>query len=252
MKKAIMAFAVLGGSTFAVSQTYVYDDFSAVGSGSGWAAGSQWSDPITLASSNPLRPGLGQYAQNGDFGESFRAISATAKSAINARTAGNNSFWVGFLIRWTGPVGAGAQNYGGVQLREGTSGTGNKRFFMGTIWEKANWGAGTRCDTFDVESNVAIGAGSVFLSYELNLATQRASMYVDNVQVLTNLELNNGATLFSTLDRLKIEAGSGSTQRVAVDELRIGATSADVQVVPEPATMAVLGLGVVALLRRRR
>lgn len=252
MKKVLWASVALGACSAAHAQLFAYDDFSAVGSGTGWEAASSWSAPITLTSANPLGPGLGQYAQNGDFGESFRRISATAKAAVDARTAGGNSFWVGFLIRWNGPTGPGAQNYGGVQLRQGATGTGSKRMFMGSIWEKNNWGVGTQGDTVDVESSVAIGADPVFLSYEVNLSTHLGTMYVNNVAAVTNYSLDSATTFFTTLDVLKIEAGSGANQRVAVDELRIGATKADVQLVPEPATMAALGLGALALIRRRR
>ena len=46
--------------------------------------------------------------------------------------------------------------------------------------------------------------------------------------------------------RLNVDASS------AADEIRLGTTFADVAPVPEPATMVLIGMGAVALLRRRR
>ncbi|HRK22774.1 MAG TPA: PEP-CTERM sorting domain-containing protein [Fimbriimonadaceae bacterium] len=251
MKKVLGACLALGAFSAVQAQLYVYDDFSASDSGMGFSE-SSWSSPITYSVAIELAPGLGQYVENSNFGESFRRISATAKAAIDARTAGGQTFWVGFLTRWHGAAGPNQQNYGGVQLRQGASGTGSKRFFLGAPWEAANWGAGTEGDTNSAESGIALSETVRLITCELNLTTGLADMYVDNSLVLTGLAINSGSVTMTTLDVLKIEAGSGDGQKIAVDELRIGATSADVQPVPEPATMAVLGLGALALIRRRK
>lgn len=251
MKKVLGACLTLAACSAVNAQLYVYDDFSAADSGTGFAE-SSWSSPITYSSDNPLGAGLGQYVENQDFGESFRRISAAAKAAIDARTGAGQTFWIGFLTRWHGAAGPGLQNYGGVQLRQGDTGTGSKRFFLGAPWEASNWGAGTEGDTNSVESNVALSDTVVLITAELDLTAGLADMYINNSLVLSDLAINSGAVTMSTLDVLKIEAGSGTGQKIAVDELRIGATSGDVQPVPEPATMAALGLGALALIRRRK
>lgn len=251
MKKVLGACLALGAFSAVQAQLYVYDDFSSTSSGTGFSE-SSWSSPIAYASDNPLSPGLGQYVENSDFGESFRRIDAAAKAAIDARTAGGQTFWVGFLTRWHGAAGPGQQNYGGVQLRQGATGTGSKRFFLGAPWEAANWGAGTEGDSNSAESNVALSETTVLITCELDLTTHLADMYINNTLVLNDLAIDSDSVSMTTLDVLKIEAGSGTGQKIAVDELRIGATSGDVQPVPEPATLAALGLGALAMIRRRK
>lgn len=253
MKKilALAMTAALGAG--AGAQLFVYDDFSSTTSGSGFTAGDLWDSPLTYSSATPLMAGTGQYSRISEFGESFRRIDAAAKAAIDARTGSNQSFWIGFLARWNGPNGSGQGSYGGVQARQGASGTGSKRFFMGTLWETGFWGAGTQGDTVDVASSVGVVDGQVLhLAYEINLSTRLADMYVDGVRVLDTLHTDSASTFFTSLDVLKIEAGSAANQIIDVDELRIGATQADVNPVPEPATMAILAGGLALLAKRRR
>ncbi|MCW5941189.1 MAG: PEP-CTERM sorting domain-containing protein [Fimbriimonadaceae bacterium] len=252
--KRLLALAMasaLGGA--ANAQLFVYDDFSTTTSGMGFDAGDTWDSPLVYSSASPLGTGTGQYSRISEFGESFRRIDAAAKAAIDARTSSSQTFWVGFLARWNGPNGSGQGSYGGVQARQGATGTGGKRFFMGTLWETGFWGAGTAGDTVDVPSSVGVVDGQVrHLAFEFNLSTRLADMYVDGVKVLDTLHTDSGSTFFTSLDVLKIEAGSAANQIIDVDELRVGATQADVNPVPEPATMAVLAGGLALLAKRRR
>jgi hypothetical protein len=84
--------------------------------------------------------------------------------------------------------------------------------------------------------------------------SDRVTLFVNPTPGLSGPSVT-GTTITTTKDfclyNVAFYPGSG-TNNGSMDELRFGSTFADVVPIPEPATIGLLGLGGLVLLRRRR
>lgn len=87
----------------------------------------------------------------------------------------------------------------------------------------------------------AIANGSGLLNYSTSTSNPNGSPFVASVDIPFTVASQTGSV---SKDILIINTGSGSVQIDSIQQ--------DFQPVPEPATMTALGLGVAALLRRRK
>jgi len=122
----------------------------------------------------------------------------------------------------------------------------------GGLWTPQIWGAGTNPNTLALAStNVANGT--------VNLMVAKINLDLDTIHVFVNPTVGAAEPL-ATIDAAFTgpsisHVGFYSSTRSSVpwDEIRIGQTFADVTpMIPEPASLGLLGLGGLAMLRRRR
>ncbi len=136
----------------------------------------------------------------------------------------SNDFWVGLKHRWTGV-------------------SGQYEAFWGTKAGRLGDGLGINVTELPVHMLVAkieFGAGTT-------AGNERVTLWVDPTDessIPVGVQNNVASFQFSGFRVNKLNAS-------LIDEIYLGTTMADV-VVPEPASLSLLGLGGLALLRRRR
>ena len=164
---------------------------------------------------------LGGISTNPDFGF---ALSSSGGSGSNLLPIGASETALGFRIKG---------NDGGLKAAE---------------WANTITTSGTT-------GNVGLSAGTTYLVVgEMTFgATDTINLYLPDV----NLNLGSVvSTKTVTLDQTAFDTitfmAKGATPGDLVDEIRFGTTSADVLPVPEPGSLALLGLGGLMMIKRRR
>lgn len=198
-------------------------------------------------------PGL-QFPGLLTLGNKFTTASGNvgAFRAINPIDTNSGTIWVSFLESTNGTVA----NYAGLSFFNG----GTEELFLGKPSATTNYG-------FDVSGvgggaqNSALApatASASFLLYRISfsLAGETVEFFANNVPgnepVTPTISFAVPEGSFAaTFNNIRIQSGD---QPANFDEVRIGTTYADVAPVPEPASLAVLGGGILALagIRRRR
>jgi hypothetical protein len=251
---ATAAAAVLAPLTAA--SPIAYDGFAYPAGSLGTASGgSGWTTSWAGGSTNVTSPGLvgsgvgsastNKLSTNNDNNGAFRSVPAQG--------ADGTTVWLGYLTSGTGTPVAGG--YAGVSLFA----AGAENLFTGKRSNQTvlgversgqqTGGAGDSTGSADTATHLLVykiefGAGTT-------AGNEKVTMYLDPTpgaapDVAPSVTLPD-ITDF-TFDRVRIQSGNGSNFNA--DEISLGTTYADV--VPEPATMGLLGLGAIATLATRR
>jgi hypothetical protein len=198
------------------------DDFSANGSGTGWAAGSNWGTTVA-----------GGISTWGFTSRNFAApIDPNAQGKI----------YIAFDYSQTAP-GDGSQ-WGGAAFFEGQDAGGDESFFAGNPAQFNNIGLDLKQgDTLD--SGVAHDARSHRIITEIDLtaggtnATYKIWVDSNNVSAPTAMTSITNDPFDAPWQSLRL-AGDGATTNTT-DNLVIATTFSEVGLIPEPATIALLG-----------
>lgn len=239
IRPTVFLFLALAAS--APASLIAVDDFSGATPTLGFAA--SWStfsgSGIGYSNSNPLLSGGGRYATTTPGATSYVDFDGLAASRLATALSSTEGLWFGYAGRWTGAGGNGRD--AGISLY-GSSG----QFFAGVPINVGDLGV----DLFGAgisTSTVTPVSGRTY-RIEANLRADGGyALYIDGSLALTGTRSGG----IAPLTRIYLGADAAGLT-VEADEIRFGTTRADVQAVPEPASLAALGLGTLAFLRRRR
>ncbi len=209
------------------------------GSNSDWpTAGKNWTGATTaimetgdLTYSNLSISGDSVEVQGNNQGI-FRALGVTNSTA-------GQVLWLSALMQVDQSVG---NSYAGVSL---FLGGGTEKFFFGQRYVDTKWGI-ERFGLGGVDSTVTtVSNATGFLVVKLDGIAGMISLYVNPSTMGGSAPVTASASMSFTnfsFDTFRIQ--SGGTEKLDVDELRLGTTYASVTpVIPEPATVLLLAFG---------
>jgi hypothetical protein len=202
----------------------------------------------------------GAITSTGTNARVFRNFTPTTETTTGATTGASfvGTRYLSFLAQFTGT----ATNYRAVELFNGGTNEGDHRKlqvgYSSTDFGTASANFGMRVNN----SSTSRALSNVAFNEDVNLFVLKFDMSADNnadtVSLFINPTSDSAAAAaivsgvnFGGFDRFAV--GRFSSNAIAVDEIRLGETFADVTAVPEPTAIAMLCLvGLGALARRRQ
>ncbi|HEV7298304.1 MAG TPA: PEP-CTERM sorting domain-containing protein [Tepidisphaeraceae bacterium] len=185
-------------------------------------------------------------------GRAFRDFTTTTSdSFVGTR-------YLSFLVQFTGMT----TNYRAIELYNGGTDDGsNRKLQVG--FSESDTGSSTN---FGVRVNNAVSQGSnVAFNQDVNLFVVKFELSATNNGDTISLFINQAdesgpanavvsGVNFGGFDRFAFGkfTGGGTDNGLAADEIRLGDTFADVATVPEPTSLALVGLTGLGLMGRRR
>lgn len=206
--------------------------------------------------------GFTHQGASGGFGGSWYATTGTSISGGVVTGSGNirrdlgatfaatvgatGTIWVSF--DW-GHVSSHTGTFGGLTFFEDDDST--ERVLIGNTFDPANWNMNGAPSTTGV-SSIGMKTGVARITLNVGAANDVIDLWVAAAGSPVDV---SGAPMATTSDRtlenikrIRIMGGNDQT----FDNLVFGTTMLDVDAIPEPSTALLGGLGLLALLRRRR
>lgn len=249
---AVLSGAVLGTLLVGTAQAALIasDSFSsATTSGTGWTGG--WTVGLELTT------GLSHPSVASSASAVTRKSDNPRRPVLTLPTTG--IFYTSFLIK-TDPVAhPNNVNFANVTFFRNYD---TEVFGSGSVWSTsggtsaANFGslykaAGTGTPTLVTGSTPVDGLTRLFVEV-IDRTNNSVAVYLDPVLTGNSLPATPSWSFtvndMTGLNNVRLETTYGN----AIDEIRIGTTLQDVMVVPEPAAIALMGMGCLGLMRRRR
>jgi hypothetical protein len=249
---ALTCATILGSVVMSQAAVIIQDDFSYPDGGLNLqAGGTGWGSNVWFEANSSVSSGVavggGTSASKRNFAETL-GTSATANST--------NILWVRFDWGHSAQVGAGS-GYGGLTFYNGTSDGGSEIFLFGNPW----WSQPT-----DGDWNISGGSGDNYSGISSNgikSGLGRFDLTAGTVQLWvratgSTIDVGDpadasvsGINTLAGIKGIRINGYNGSASQ-SFDNLTIATTLAEVNAIPEPSTALLGGLGLLALLRRRR
>ena len=169
--------------------------------------------------------------------------TATLNQSFSAAVGATGTIWLSFDWGHNGP-GDQAGTYGGLTFFEDNYPALTEKGLLGNNWDSATW-TGAAVSTIGMKTAVA----QITLS---DLGNETIKLWVGATGSPVNVSGTADATItgfeFSAVNALRVNGGNSQT----FDNLKVGTTMLDVAAIPEPGSALLGGLGMLALLRRRR
>ena len=167
-------------------------------------------------------------------------------ATFSATVGSTGTIWISF--DW-GHDSSHSNTYGGLSLFDGDNST--ERVLIGNTYDPANWNMnGAPTDTG--VSNIGMKTGVARITLNLGAANDVIDLWVAATGSPVDV---SGAPMATTSNRdlanVSIIRIMGNNDQ-KFDNLKIGTTMLDVAAIPEPSAALLGGLGMLALLRRRR
>ncbi len=236
---AVLAVSVAANAGIIAQDDFAYDDGVLAGNdgGSGWAGA--WADfagtPATVVG------GVAQIAWDSASGwQSSQTDRSFSGGAVT-------SAWIRTTVQKTVTAGSSSA-FGGIGLFEGDG----ERGLIGNFWPGVAtdaWGAGPNGGQGEIAGELVTTLSDVVVY----ISATETLLWVNGDPLALGTPEATGSGI-GQFDRIILRAGTNNNGEAwQFDNLIIGETAADVGVVvPEPATLALLGLGAMSLIRRKK
>jgi hypothetical protein len=236
---SLIASAAVSQAAIIIQENFDYGN----GGLNGQTGGSGWSSHSWFQTTTNVSGGVA-----GGGGDS------SARHNFNTSLGTTGTIWVRF--DWGNSV-APQENgsYGGLTFYQTQADLDvNERFLIGNtwpgsghdVWRMTNSGATTILNHSGMKSGLA----------KLDLAAGTASLWVratgTTIDVSDTPDATSSGLALTNLGGIRINGSSGNSASQSFDNLIIGTTLLDVNAIPEPSAALLGGLGLLALLRRRR
>jgi MYXO-CTERM domain-containing protein len=239
---ALTCASFLGCSALSQGAVLWADDFNSYGNGGfahqglGTGFGGNW---FQIGGGGTISIASGVVTGNGDI---RRDLGTTFSGTVGS----TGTIWLSF--DW-GHNSSHTGTYGGLTFFDGDNST--ERVLIGNTFDPANWNMnGAPADTG--VSSIGMKTGVARITLNIGAANDVIDLWVGATGSPVDV---SGAPMATTSDRnleavrvIRIMGGNDQT----FDNLIIGTTMSDVDAVPEPSAALLGGLGLLALLRRRR
>lgn len=251
---ALTCASLLGSAALSQAAVIIQENFDYANGGlDGKTGGTGFGSNVWFNTDASVDTGVAISAQNsGQVGRrNFDATLGTS-ATLNLATV----LWVRFDWGHSAQVGAGS-GYGGLTFYKGTVDGGSEYFLLGNPW----WGAAT-----DGDWNISGGSGDNYTGISSNgmksgvakfdLTAGTVSLWVGATG--TEIDVSDpadasvsGLADLGLIKGIRINGYNGQASQ-SFDNLTIASTLSEINAIPEPSAALLGGLGMLALLRRRR
>ena len=251
---ALTCATLLGSAALSQAAIIIQDNFDYADGGlSGAGGGTGFGSNVWFSGNASVSSGVAVGSANAWDQSQKRNFADTLGTSATANLT--NILWVRFDWGHSATVGADS-GYGGLTFYTGTSDGGTENFLFGNPWWKLStdgeWNiSGGTGDKNTGESSNGMKSGVA----KMDLGAGTVSLWVGATGTTIDVGLPADASV-SGLSLAGIQGirilgyNSGASQ--SFDNLTIATTLADINAIPEPSAALLGGLGMLALLRRRR
>jgi hypothetical protein len=251
---ALACAAILGSAAMSQAAIIIQDTFTYADGGlSLQNGGTGWGSNVWFAANASVSGGVAVGAQGAWDQAQKRNFADTLGTSATANLT--NILWVRF--DW-GHSAAISQNtgYGGLTFYTGTSDGGSENFLIGNPWWNQQGDTEWTISGGSGDNNTGVSSNGMKSGLaKFNLSAGTVDLWVRSVGTSINVsdpaDASVSGLILGGIQGIRINGYNGTASQ-SFDNLTIATTLAEVNAIPEPSAALLGGLGMLALLRRRR